>query len=51
MQLADFATSSCDTSAMLDCLRERYNFDFTPVSGDVNSVAVGAYSFFSLYAD
>jgi tripeptidyl-peptidase-1 len=49
MQLADFATSGCDTSATLDCLRELYNFDFTPVSGDVNSVAVGAYSFFPLY--
>ncbi|KAJ7830284.1 subtilisin-like protein [Mycena leptocephala] len=41
--LADFATSGCDTSATLDCLRELYNFDFTPVSGDVNSVAVAEF--------
>ncbi|KAJ7203551.1 subtilisin-like protein [Mycena pura] len=38
--LADLATSGCDTSVTLDCLRELYNFDFTPVSGDVNTVAV-----------
>ncbi|KAJ7034568.1 subtilisin-like protein [Mycena alexandri] len=38
--LADFATSGCDVSATLECLRELYNFDFTPVSGDVNTVAV-----------
>ncbi|KAJ6498356.1 subtilisin-like protein, partial [Mycena vitilis] len=41
--LADFATAGCDTSATLDCLRELYNFDFTPVSGDVNSVAVAEF--------
>jgi tripeptidyl-peptidase-1 len=27
----------------LDCLRELYNFDFTPVSGNENTVAVGKY--------
>ncbi|KAJ7087067.1 subtilisin-like protein [Mycena epipterygia] len=41
--LADFATSGCDTSVTLDCLRELYNFDFTPVSGDVNTVAVAEF--------
>ncbi|KAJ7830274.1 Pro-kumamolisin, activation domain-containing protein [Mycena leptocephala] len=37
-----FATSGCDIvrDPRLP-LREIYNFDFTPVSGDVNSVAVG----------
>lgn len=35
------AAEDCDTAVTLDCLRGLYNFDFTPVSGDKNSVAVG----------
>ncbi|KAJ7440062.1 subtilisin-like protein [Mycena galericulata] len=41
--LADFALSGCDTSATLDCLRELYNFDFTPVAGRLNSIAVAEF--------
>ncbi|KAJ7902510.1 subtilisin-like protein [Mycena olivaceomarginata] len=40
--LAALAESGCDTSVTLDCLRELYNFDFTPVSGDVNTIGFGA---------
>jgi tripeptidyl-peptidase I len=35
------ATEGCDKAVTLDCLRELYNFDFTPVSGNVNTVGVG----------
>ncbi|KAF7335380.1 Subtilisin-like protein [Mycena venus] len=38
--LAAIAAADCDTSVTLDCLRALYNFDFTPVSGDVNTVGV-----------
>ncbi|KAJ7212411.1 subtilisin-like protein [Mycena haematopus] len=38
--LAALAESGCDTSVTLDCLRALYNFDFTPVSGAINTVGV-----------
>ncbi|KAJ6454198.1 subtilisin-like protein [Mycena sanguinolenta] len=38
--VASFAESGCDTAVTLDCLRALYNFDFTPVSGNVNTVGV-----------
>ncbi|KAJ7447974.1 subtilisin-like protein [Mycena latifolia] len=38
--IGNLATAGCDTSVTLDCLRELYNFDFIPVSGDVNTVGV-----------
>ncbi|KAJ7320853.1 subtilisin-like protein [Mycena albidolilacea] len=41
--LAALAESGCDTSVTLDCLRELYNFDFTPVSGDVNTIGVAEF--------
>ncbi|KAJ7743035.1 subtilisin-like protein [Mycena maculata] len=41
--LADLALSGCDTAVTLDCLRDLYNFDFTPVSGRVNSIAVAEF--------
>ncbi|KAI0707297.1 subtilisin-like protein [Earliella scabrosa] len=37
------AAEDCDTAVTLDCLRGLYNFDFTPVSGDQNSVAVAEF--------
>ncbi|KAI0737078.1 subtilisin-like protein [Daedaleopsis nitida] len=37
------AAEGCDTAVTLDCLRGLYNFDFTPVSGDQNSVAVAEF--------
>ncbi|KAJ6494306.1 subtilisin-like protein [Mycena sanguinolenta] len=38
--VASFADSGCDTAVTLDCIRALYNFDFTPVSGNVNTVGV-----------
>ncbi|KAJ6484040.1 subtilisin-like protein [Mycena sanguinolenta] len=38
--LSAFAESGCDTSVTLDCLRALYNFDFTPVSGALNTAGV-----------
>ncbi|KAJ7808123.1 hypothetical protein B0H14DRAFT_3482637 [Mycena olivaceomarginata] len=38
--IAALAEADCDTSVTLDCLRALYNLDFTPVSGDVNTVNV-----------
>ncbi|KAJ7199962.1 peptidase S8/S53 domain-containing protein, partial [Mycena pura] len=32
--------SGCDKAVTSDCLRALYNFDFTPVSGNVNTVGV-----------
>ncbi|KAF7373906.1 Subtilisin-like protein [Mycena sanguinolenta] len=37
--LASLVESGCDDAVTLDCLRALYNFDFTPVSGDANTVA------------
>lgn len=31
----------CDQAVTLDCLRDLYDFHYTPVAGDKNSVAVG----------
>ncbi|KAJ6592444.1 subtilisin-like protein [Mycena capillaripes] len=42
--IAALAESSCDTDVTLDCLRELYNFDFTPVSGNVNTVGVAEFA-------
>ncbi|KAK7045228.1 subtilisin-like protein [Favolaschia claudopus] len=41
--VASLAQSGCDESVTLDCLRALYNFDFTPVSADVNTVGVFAW--------
>ncbi|KAF7363047.1 Subtilisin-like protein [Mycena venus] len=41
--IAAFAESGCDESVTLDCLRALYNFDFTPVSGDMNTVGVAEF--------
>ncbi|KAK7001547.1 subtilisin-like protein [Favolaschia claudopus] len=41
--LASLAESGCDTAVTLDCLRALYNFDFTPVSGGVNTVGVAEF--------
>jgi len=41
--LAALAESGCDTAVTLDCLRALYNFDFTPVSGNVNTVGVAEF--------
>ncbi|KAJ6483985.1 subtilisin-like protein [Mycena sanguinolenta] len=41
--LAALAESGCDVAVTLDCLRALYNFDFTPVSGDVNTVGVAEF--------
>ncbi|RPD60145.1 subtilisin-like protein [Lentinus tigrinus ALCF2SS1-7] len=38
------AAEGCDTSVTLDCLRGLYKYDYTPVSGDNNSVAVAEFS-------
>ncbi|KAF7346774.1 Subtilisin-like protein [Mycena sanguinolenta] len=38
--VASLAESDCDAAVTLDCLRALYNFDFTPVSGNVNTVGV-----------
>ncbi|KAM5532609.1 hypothetical protein V8D89_013735 [Ganoderma adspersum] len=35
--------SHCDTAVTLECLRELYNFNYTLVSRDKNSIAVGEY--------
>ncbi|KAJ7232666.1 peptidase S8/S53 domain-containing protein [Mycena haematopus] len=41
--LAALAESGCDVAVTLDCLRALYNFDFTPISGHVNTVGVAEF--------
>ncbi|KAJ6556244.1 subtilisin-like protein [Mycena capillaripes] len=41
--IASLAEAGCDTAVTLDCLRALYNFDFTPISGDVNSLGVAEF--------
>ncbi|KAJ6564007.1 subtilisin-like protein [Mycena capillaripes] len=41
--IASLAEAGCDTAVTLDCLRALYNFDFTPVSGGVNTIGVAEF--------
>ncbi|KAJ6454196.1 subtilisin-like protein [Mycena sanguinolenta] len=38
--VASLTELNCDAAITLDCLRALYNFDFVPVSGNVNTVGV-----------
>lgn len=41
MVLVNNDASHCDTAVTLECLRELYKFNYTLVSRDKNSIAVG----------
>ena len=40
-QKSKLQAMGCDQAVTLDCLRDLYNFHYTPVSGKKNSIAVG----------
>ncbi len=40
-QEAELEATGCDQAVTIDCLRDLYHFDYTPLAADKNTIGVG----------